>query len=447
MTIINSTAVSASFTAPTYNGNAPIKSYVLIANGAIVGTNTGSPIVATGLSSVNTSFTVAAINDVGLGTQSSVVYATPSNTPVNLTSPTISGAPSNGSVLSVSNGTWSHNISSYSYQWQRAGANIASATSSSYTLVSADVDNIIRCIVTATSSTTGGTVSANTSNTRSIVYATPTVEYLVVAGGGGGGYGADYYASGGGGAGGYRTATGYSITADQSITVTVGSGGSPAFLTYAKGGDSVFGSITSSGGGGGGYAYASAIAGQGGGSGGGGAGRQGFTASSGGSGTSGQGSNGGNGFTGSPVSSGGGGGGASSVGLVYSSSSALANGGNGSTSSISGSSVTYAGGGGGGSDNSLNNGPGYGGTGGGGGGGGFNRGSSAGSYGTGGGGGGMGYISGGFMSLPQAGGSGVVIIRYSNVYSNAYSTTGSPTFTNSGGYKIYQWNGSGSITF
>jgi hypothetical protein len=157
MTIINSTAVSATFTAPTYNGNSPIRSYVLIANGAIVGTNTGSPIVATGLSSTNLVFSVAAVNDVGLGTQSSVVYATPSNTPVNLTAPTISGTAAVGQTLSVSTGTWSHTISSYAYQWQRAGANIAAATSSSYTLVSADVSNVIRCSVTATSATTANT--------------------------------------------------------------------------------------------------------------------------------------------------------------------------------------------------------------------------------------------------------------------------------------------------
>jgi hypothetical protein len=41
----------------------------------------------------------------------------------------------------------------------------------------------------------------------------------------------------------------------------------------------------------------------------------------------------------------------------------------------------------------------------------------------------------------------VVIIRYSNTFGDAASTTGSPTFTNTGGFKIYRWTGSGSITF
>jgi hypothetical protein len=40
-----------------------------------------------------------------------------------------------------------------------------------------------------------------------------------------------------------------------------------------------------------------------------------------------------------------------------------------------------------------------------------------------------------------------VIIRYANTFTDAASTTGSPTFTNTGGYKIYTFTGSGSITF
>ena len=45
------------------------------------------------------------------------------------------------------------------------------------------------------------------------------------------------------------------------------------------------------------------------------------------------------------------------------------------------------------------------------------------------------------------GGSGFVAIRYSDSFPLAGSTTGSPTITTSGGYRIYQWTGSGSITF
>jgi hypothetical protein len=47
----------------------------------------------------------------------------------------------------------------------------------------------------------------------------------------------------------------------------------------------------------------------------------------------------------------------------------------------------------------------------------------------------------------SAGGSGVVIIRYADTYPAATSTTGSPTVTLTGGYRIYKWINSGTITF
>jgi hypothetical protein len=47
----------------------------------------------------------------------------------------------------------------------------------------------------------------------------------------------------------------------------------------------------------------------------------------------------------------------------------------------------------------------------------------------------------------MSGGSGIVIIRYGDTYAAATSTTGSPTITVAGGYRIYQWTSSGSITF
>jgi hypothetical protein len=45
-----------------------------------------------------------------------------------------------------------------------------------------------------------------------------------------------------------------------------------------------------------------------------------------------------------------------------------------------------------------------------------------------------------------AGGSGIVIIRYSNTYSAASNTLGSPNISDTGGYRIYKFTGSGSLT-
>jgi hypothetical protein len=272
------------------------------------------------------------------------------------------------------------------------------------------------------------------------------VEYLVVAGGGGGGG----WMGGGGGAGGYRTATGFAVTTGSSITVTVGAGGTGApagaDAAYTNGNDSVFGTITSTGGGRGGNFTGAGLSGQNGGSGGGGS----YTGFPPGTGIAGQGNNGGTGPGGSPYI-GGGGGGANSVG-GNATSVASGVGGAGIASSISGSSVTYAGGGGGGGGIPGGISGGEGGVGGGGAGGIGGTGATAGTSGTpntGGGGGGAGSTNSTGVSQQGGGGggSGVVIIRYPDTYPAPVSTTGSPTITNPTGYRVYKWTSSGSITF
>jgi len=202
------------------------------------------------------------------------------------------------------------------------------------------------------------------------------VDYLVVAGGGGGGGGY----GGGGGAGGFRSGTGLSVNAGTDYIITVGNGGA----YESDGGNSVFSTITSTGGGRGGSSH-NMISGSSGGSGGGGrpSGGTGNTPAT----TPSQGNNGAAGSH--EVGGGGGGAGAPGDGR---------NGGNGLQSFISGASPApyYAGGGGG----YAGSGWGTGGLGGGGG---------AGQSGTANTGGGGGAHNG---SSFGSGGSGIVIIRY-----------------------------------
>lgn len=72
--------------------------------------------------------------------------------PINIVSPVISGLLTIGSLLSCKQGTWLNSPTSYSYQWRRDGVNIGGATSSTYTLVTADAGCDITCKVTAVNS-------------------------------------------------------------------------------------------------------------------------------------------------------------------------------------------------------------------------------------------------------------------------------------------------------
>lgn len=274
----------------------------------------------------------------------------------------------------------------------------------------------------------------------------PGVNYLVVGGGAGGGG----WVGGGGGAGGYRTGT-ESVTAGTSYSITVGNGGNggtyPGANQGSSGGSSTFSTITSAGGGGGGsYGNPSGSTADGvaGGSGGGGGGKVSGT-STGGAGNTpsvspSQGNAGGNAYSTNTNWASGGGGGANASGSDGGASRNGGAGGAGKTgpsfASSYGASGVFAGGGGGSGDLSG----GAGGSGGGGAGG-TTTGGANGSSNTGGGGGGLRDATG------KNGGSGVVIIAYPDVYLAATATTGSPTVTTSGGYRIYAFTGNGSITF
>jgi len=235
-----------------------------------------------------------------------------------------------------------------------------------------------------------------------------TVEYLVQSGGGSGGIGAYLIGAAGGG---LSLSSTTSLIKGTQYTVTVGAGGTG----NSNGSSSVFATITANPGISSPYGSFNGIYVAGGNnsdSGGGGAGTA---------------ANGSNGFS------------AIRFGELRRFGG---NGGDGTESLITGTS-TYYGGGGGGSRGNFGNASGYGGLGGGGRGQGTDYGYNdvyPGDVNTGGGGGGAFFSGGG------AGGSGIVIVRTVDTEVTA-TTTGSPEFTNAGGYKIYKFTSSGTITF
>ena len=293
-----------------------------------------------------------------------------------------------------------------------------------------------------------------------------SLEYLVVAGGGAGG---GSHRGGGGGAGGYRNSyasetsgrnssseTDWTIGSGTVITVTVGAGGATSSGNGGTGGVSTISAsgqttITSNGGGGGGEYQAAADAGTyGSGAGG---GHSDSTVYAGSDGTAGQGFDGGSSGVANATPQGGSGGGAGANGQNGGTTSATA-GGVGLSSSITGSAVFRAGGGGAGSYNTG----GYSSGGNGGGGNGASNdasdphsGVADGSYyypvsgtdNTGGGGGGM--AGGGNTTTYGRGGSGVIILRVP-LANYSGTTTGSPTATTDGSFKVIVFNASGSYT-
>jgi uncharacterized repeat protein (TIGR02543 family) len=263
--------------------------------------DTATPVVITGLTN-GTAYTIylKAVNIVGDGTASASVTATPNVVPTISSAPTISGTTTKGLALSVTNGTWANNPTSYSYTWSRATTSggsystISGATSNTYTLVDDDVGYFLKATVTATNSA-GNSIASTSAATAAAVIAicspisttidgaftvlsftsvgtcfwsvptgVTTADVLVVGGGGGGAgtYSTGTAGSGGaGGGGGAYLANSVPLTPGLSMQLITGRGGNGGITTSsrpgsegAQGGDSAFGTLTAGGGGGGGCA-------------------------------------------------------------------------------------------------------------------------------------------------------------------------------------------------
>lgn len=116
------------------------------------------------------SVTITAVNTAGSGSESTTDTGpiTPA-IPVSTVQPAITGVIQVSQTLTVSNGTWSNNPTSYARQWKRNGTNISGATGTTYVPVTADVGAALTCTVTATNA--GGSASRTSQPTAPVIAA------------------------------------------------------------------------------------------------------------------------------------------------------------------------------------------------------------------------------------------------------------------------------------
>ena len=127
---------------------------------------------------------VTASNGVGAGTATSAQTATvEAIKPSNSALPVISGSAKVGQVLSVSSGGWEGSPPThYEYQWETCNStgakckSISGATESSYELISSQVGDTLRSIVTAVNS--AGSASATSDPTPVITTGSPRDKVL-----------------------------------------------------------------------------------------------------------------------------------------------------------------------------------------------------------------------------------------------------------------------------
>ena len=122
---------------------------------------------------------VTATNGSGANTGESNII-NPTQSPANTLAPLVTGATTSGSILSAFVGTWSgFPVPTYTYNWQRSTDNGATwsnysptQTGSTYTLVSGDVGNDVRCQVIASN----GIGSPVTANSNQVDIPAPTLQ-------------------------------------------------------------------------------------------------------------------------------------------------------------------------------------------------------------------------------------------------------------------------------
>lgn len=105
---------------------------------------------------------ITATDDEGSKSRSSNALGPVLGIPTALVNPVASGTPEVDEVLTTTDGTWQGLPEIViTYQWRRDSVNISGATSNTYTLVSADLDALVDCQVTATNSIRSVSVDSN----------------------------------------------------------------------------------------------------------------------------------------------------------------------------------------------------------------------------------------------------------------------------------------------
>ena len=184
--ISGTTTLGSTLTSTTgaFNGNpSPTYGYQWRRNAVDITSATASTYVLVSADSAAAiTCVVTATNALGSSSATSnTITADTYAAPVNSSPPFISGTTTIGSVLTSTFGGWLNSPTSYAFQWNRNGSPIASATTSTYTLVQADSASAITCVVTATNAF-GSTPSTSNTLTTPTYAAAFTSTWAVTAG-------------------------------------------------------------------------------------------------------------------------------------------------------------------------------------------------------------------------------------------------------------------------
>lgn len=102
--------------------------------------------------------------------QTAVVVGVAAGPPVNTAVPTIAGTAEEGKTLALTQGTWTNNPTSRTWQWFRGASAIVGATATTYTIIAADVGSALH--VEETVANAAGSKTASSTNTA-VVTAVP----------------------------------------------------------------------------------------------------------------------------------------------------------------------------------------------------------------------------------------------------------------------------------